>query len=530
MRILWLSLLVLPCGWAQTEAGLVLLDGKEVFRVETSSGTYGPKDRAVMIGERLKRAAESAQHGVQIVEMPDSSELRLGDIRLHGVRDGDAKAAGMDRRKLAEETARSIEKAVQAYREARDFGRLVRGTAFALGATVFIVILQWGLWRVRRYTVSRTLKAAHGRRLRYRGEEDLFSALRVGEALASVQNLFFWGITLLLAEIYVPIVLAFFPGTSGWANQLFEWIKAPLVRLGDGIIHFLPNLFQLLVIGVLTFYALRVSNVFFQEIGEGKVRLRGFHADWAEPTYRLFRVALLMLALVMAYPYLPGSDSEAFKGLSIFVGVLLSLGSSSAMANGVAGTIITYMRGYRIGDFIQIGDNMGEVVEQTLLVTRIRTVKNVVITIPNGNVLSAHVVNYSAGGSGKPLIVHTSITIGYDAPWQTVHKLMIDAAMTTAGVLREPRPFVLQTSLNDFHITYEINAYTLDAKRMPEIYSALHQNIQDKFNEGGVEIMSPHFTALRDGNTVTIPENHRPHDYKAPGFRFEGSNGKASAL
>jgi len=524
-RNIWVAT-VFVCGlFGQTEEGIVSLDGKEVFRLETSSGTYGPKERAVMISERLRQAADSSEQGVHVVELPDASELRLGNIRLHGVRATDAAAAGMERQKLAAKWAQDIDRAVKAYREARDVGRLVRGLVLALGTTVVIAFFQIGLWRLRKWAVSRTLRASQARRLRNQHADDLFSALRIGEALAAIQNLFFWGITLLLAEVYVPILLAFFPGTSGWAAKFFGSIKAPLLRVGYGALGFLPDLLNILVIVGITVYTLRIAHVFFKEIGEEKVRVKGFHADWAEPTYRIFRVAVFMLALVMAYPYLPGSNSEAFKGLSIFVGVLLSLGSSSAMANGVAGTIITYMRGFRVGDFIRIGADMGEVVEQTLLVTRIRTIKNVIVTIPNGNVLSAHVENFSAGGGQKPLILNTSITIGYDAPWNIIHQLMIDAALSTKDILPEPRPFVLQTSLNDFHVSYEINAYTLHAPRMPDIYSELHQNIQDKFNEAGVEIMSPHFTALRDGNTVTIPENHRPAGYEPGAFRVNSGNG-----
>lgn len=526
-RSIWVGALLVFSLSGQTEEGVVLLDGKEVFRIETSSGTYGPKERAVMISERIKRAAESSEQGVQVVELPDSSELRLGAIRLHGVRAADAAAAGMDRQQLAAKWAKDIDQAILAYREARDYRRLARGFIYAGGTTVLILILQVGLWWLRKWSVRRTLRAAQARRERNQHAEDLFSALRIGEALATVQNLFFWGITLVLAEAYVPVLLAFFPGTSGWAAQFFGWIKAPLLRVGHGALAFLPDLLNLVVIVGIAIYTLKIAHVFFEEIGEEKIRVKGFHADWAAPTYRLFRVGVLMLALVMAYPYLPGSDSEAFKGLSIFVGVLLSLGSSSAMANGVAGTIITYMRGYKVGDFIRIGADMGEVVEQTLLVTRIRTIKNVIITIPNGNVLSAHIENFSAGGATRPVILHTTITIGYDVPWQIIHDLMINAALATHDILPEPRPFVLQTALNDFHISYEINAYTLNPIRMPDIYSELHQNIQDKFNEAGVEIMSPTFLALRDGNTVTIPENHRPADYEPAAFRVaNGGSGR----
>jgi small-conductance mechanosensitive channel len=226
-----------------------------------------------------------------------------------------------------------------------------------------------------------------------------------------------------------------------------------------------------------------------------------------------------MFALVMAFPYLPGSESEAFKGVSIFLGVLFSLGSTSAVANVVAGLILNYTRAFSIGDRVRIGDVEGDVIFKTLLVTHIRTVKNVEITLPNSTVLGGAVHNFSMAAKESPLILHTSITIGYDAPWRRVHELLISAAQSTQYILSNPPPFVLQTALNDFYVSYQINAYTDHPHEMARIYSELHQNIQDKFNEGGVEIMSPHYSQLRDGNTTTIPESYRPEDYTAPGHR-----------
>jgi small-conductance mechanosensitive channel len=221
----------------------------------------------------------------------------------------------------------------------------------------------------------------------------------------------------------------------------------------------------------------------------------------------------------VAFPYLPGSRSPAFKGITIFVGVLLSLGSSSAVASAIAGVILIYMRSFLVGDWVQIGDTMGEVIEKTLLVTRLLTPKAEVITIPNSTVMNGTVKNYSTEAKKAGVIFYTTVSIGFHAPWRTVHQLLVSAAHATEHVLRQPAPFVLQRSLDDFYVTYELNAYTDTPHEVLNIYSDLHRNIQDKFNDAGVEICSPHFSSLRDGNTIAIPEQYLRPGYKAPGFR-----------
>jgi small-conductance mechanosensitive channel len=261
-------------------------------------------------------------------------------------------------------------------------------------------------------------------------------------------------------------------------------------------------------------------RLLFAQIQKGDLKISGFYPDWAEPTERLIRIMILALALIVAFPYLPGATSPAFRGISIFVGVLLSLGSSSAVASAIAGVILTYMRSFLVGDWVQIGDTMGEVVEKTLLVTRLLTPKAEVITIPNSAVLSGSVKNYSTEAKKAGVILYTAVTIGFDAPWRTVHQLLIGAALATDHVLRQPAPFVLQRSLDNFYVTYELNAYTNTPSEVLNIYSDLHRNIQDKFNDAGVEICSPHFSSLRDGNTIAIPEQYIKPDYKAPAFRM----------
>ncbi len=261
----------------------------------------------------------------------------------------------------------------------------------------------------------------------------------------------------------------------------------------------------------------------FGEIGKGNLAFPGFYPEWAEPTSRLIRALVLVLVIIIIFPYLPGSKSPAFQGISIFVGVLLSLGSSSAVANAIAGIILTYMRSFAVGDWVRIGDTVGEVVEKNALVTRIVTQKREIITIPNATVMNGSVMNYTREAKNGGVIFHTTVTIGYDAPWKTVHQLLIDAARATKHVLHTPAPFVLQTALNDFYVSYELNAYTDVPVEMQFIYSDLHENIQDRFNEAGVEICSPHFSSLRDGNTIAIPAQDRPRGYTAPAFRVSGS-------
>ena len=249
--------------------------------------------------------------------------------------------------------------------------------------------------------------------------------------------------------------------------------------------------------------------------------MSGFYADWAMPTYSIVRFLLYAFMFVLIFPYLPGSDSNIFKGVSIFIGVLFSLGSTSAISNMIAGLVITYMRPFKIGDRIKIGDVTGDVLEKTMLVTRVRTIKNEIITIPNSSVLSGNTINFSSEAIEKGLIIYTTVTIGYDVPWKDMHKALIDAALRTEMLLNEPKPFVLQTSLDDFYVSYQINAYTKEASKQALIYSNLHQNIQDVCNERGIEILSPHYRAARDGNMTTIPSNYLSKDYELPSFNIK---------
>ncbi|WP_017258748.1 mechanosensitive ion channel family protein [Pedobacter arcticus] len=331
-------------------------------------------------------------------------------------------------------------------------------------------------------------------------------------------------VVILIIYLSLPLLFSIFPQTKNLTGQLIQWILTPLFTSLNAIVGFLPNLITIIVIYFIFKYAIKALRYFVVEISRGNIQISGFHQDWANPTFNILKVVLYAFMLVIIWPYLPGSDSAAFQGVSVFLGILISLGSSSAITNMVAGLVITYMRPFKIGDRVKIGEHVGDVVEKTMLVTRIKTIKNEDITVPNSAVLSGSTINYSANCNKEAspgLIVHTTITIGYDVPWKTLYEVLIKAALKTDLVEQTPSPFVLQTGLEDFYVAYQINAYTKHASKQALIYSSLHQNIQDACNEAGIEIMSPHYRAARDGSTTTIPESYLPKDYQAPPFNVK---------
>jgi small-conductance mechanosensitive channel len=353
------------------------------------------------------------------------------------------------------------------------------------------------------------------------GSYEFLNAQRIGELLLAALSLIRFFTVLVTFYFLLPLVFSFFPQTQTWADQLIGFVLNPVVHLLQAFINYLPNLFRIIVITFIFYYIVKAVRYLSDEIAKGSLVIPGFYADWAPITFGIFRFLLYAFMLVLIFPYLPGSNSPAFQGVSVFLGLLFSLGSTSAIGNMVAGLVITYMRPFKLGDLVKTGDIRGIVIEKSILVTRIRTIKNEEITVPNSKILSDYAVNYSKmAADGDGLIIHTEVTIGYDAPWETVHELLIKAALRTEGVEAQPTPFVHQTALSDFYVCYEINAYTKQARIMAHIYSTLHQNIQDCFNEAGLEIMSPHYSQLRDGNTTTTPASYRPSDYKPQEFNI----------
>lgn len=333
---------------------------------------------------------------------------------------------------------------------------------------------------------------------------ELVTPDQITDFLLSLSRYLQAGLTLILLVAGLTYTLSFLPGTQGIASRIIESLYAVFQSFGATILGFVPNLVAMLSIVIVTRYTLKLLRFFYEGIQNNRIKVFGLHKDLAEPTYQLLRFLTLALAIVAAYPYLPGSDSPVFRGITIFAGFLLSLGSTALVTNIVSGVVLTYTRGLRIGDRVKIGTTTGDVVERTMLVTRIRTSKNVVVSIPNSMILNNEIVNYSALTGREGLILNTTVTIGYDVPWRKIYDLLVRAALATRDIQQSPQPFVLQTSLDDYYVSYELNAYTSEPKRMARIYSELHQNIQDHFNRANVEIMSPAYTAYREGNQSTV--------------------------
>ncbi|MGL5785946.1 MAG: mechanosensitive ion channel family protein [Bacteroidales bacterium] len=305
----------------------------------------------------------------------------------------------------------------------------------------------------------------------------------------------------------VPLLFWLFPQTKEIATDLLTYILFPIKQLWHGIVNNIPNFITIIVIVIVIKYLVRAIEYIGGEVASERLKISGFYPDWAMPTANIIKWLLYAFSIAIIYPLIPGGQSDIFKGVSVLLGVIVSLGSSSVVGNIMAGLVITYMRAFKIGDRIKLNDTIGNVIEKSAFVTRIKTPKNEVITIPNSFILSSQTTNYSHSARRFGLIIHTSVTIGYDAPWRKVHQLLIDAAKATPEVLPDPEPFVLETSLDDYYVSYQINAYIQDADNQPKIMSKLHANIQDMFNHAGVEIMSPHYRANRNGNAVTIPED-----------------------
>lgn len=306
----------------------------------------------------------------------------------------------------------------------------------------------------------------------------------------------------------LPALFYLNPSTKIIAVKLLKLILLPLENIATGVLGYLPNLITIIVIVLVLKYTMGTLKYLFAKVEAGKLNIPGFYPEWARPTYNLLKFFLYLMGLVVISPYLPGAGSAAFKGITIFVGFLVSLGSSSYVGNVVAGLIITYMRTFQEGDRIKVDNIVGDVIEKNLLVTRLKTPKNERITIPNSRILSGSVINYTFSAKEYKVIVYTSITIGYDVDWHVVQRLMIEAAKAIDEISDTPEPFVRQKSLDDFYVSYEINAYTTHEKRIQKILSALHENIQEKFHSEGVEIMSPHYRVNRDDMSPAIPKDY----------------------
>jgi small-conductance mechanosensitive channel len=510
---------------AEVPSAPVVIDGRSLFRVRGTS-SFPAERRAAGIAARIKAVADDrtvspdAVHGV---ETEIGTAIFGGRARVMVVLDADARLESLERKTLAELLVGTMREAVASYRQARTREALLRSAAYAAVATVLLAALVTLVVWVSRWA-EKVLEATYRQRVQSVGIQSfqLVRAEQIWVALHRAVVIARALIILALAFVYLQYVLGVFPWTRGFSGQLLGLVLDPLATMGWGIVNVVPNLFFLTILLLITRYLLKVISMFFAAVGRGEVALSGFEQEWADPTYKLLRVAVVALALVVAYPYIPGSGSEAFKGISIFIGIVFSLGSSSTIANIIAGYTMTYRRAFRMGDRVKISGVTGDVIEMRLQVTHLRTIKNEEVIIPNSTILNNEVVNYTSLARTRGLILHTTVGIGYETPWRQVEAMLLLAADRTPEIKREPAPFVRQLALGDFAVTYEINVYCDNAQAMSRIYTALHENILDVFNEHGVQIMTPAYEGDPEQPKVVPKEQW----FSAPARSAEADAGK----
>jgi small-conductance mechanosensitive channel len=493
-----------------------------LFTIYSKLGSFSAKDRADAISKRINSLADNFNFtgdSLIAIESESTVDIMFGETIIMSVSENDAIWENESKVELANKYRSIIANEVMHFKTETSLSTLLKEIGLAILVLFIIVVIiiyinKGSKWLANKISEQEN-KRINGFKIR---NYTLFDAKREVGVLLNINTLIKWLIILLVIYIALPILFGIFPWTKGFATTLFSYILNPLKKIAGSVWHFLPDLFTILVIIFVFRYIFRALAFLKAEIENESLTIPGFYADWANPTYQIIRVLVFAFMVIVIFPYLPGSDSPIFQGVSVFLGFLFTFGSSGSLSNVIAGLVLTYMRLFKIGDRVKIGEVVGDVIEKSLLVTRIRTIKNEIISIPNSTVMNSHTVNYSSDAPEKGLIIHTTVTIGYDVPWRDMHQILIDAAIKTELVLSEPKPFVLQTSLDDFYVSYQINAYVREANKQAKIYSDLHQNIQDTCNERGVEILSPHYRAARDGNNVTIPSDYLPKDYKAPSF------------
>ncbi|MCF8426534.1 MAG: mechanosensitive ion channel [Bacteroidia bacterium] len=494
-----------------------------LFKIYGNLGSFSAFDRAQAIQERIKKLKDDFSFdtsSIQVLENETTFDLYYKEIILLSISETDALWNNTSKLQLATNYKLLIEQAVLNYKKETSLLILAKEIGLALIVLLAMILIIAGLKWLSKWTDNK-ISINEGKI--FKGiiikNYTLFDSGRQVKVLLTLNKLVKWILILLTIYIALPIIFGIFPWTQHFTETLFGYILNPAKHIAKAIWHYLPNLFTIMVIVVFFRYAIKGIYFLKTEIENGKLRIKGFYPDWANPTYQIIIVVIYAFMAVVIFPYLPGSNSPIFKGVSVFLGVLFTFGSSGALSNVIAGLVLTYMRLFKIGDRVKIGEVVGDVIEKSLLVTRIRTIKNEIISIPNSSVMSSHTTNYSSDVKKRGLILNTTVTIGYDVPWKDIHQALLNAADKTEFILKDPKPFVLQTSLEDFYVAYQLNAYTKEPNLQAVIYSNLHSNIQDCCNEMGIEILSPHYRAARDGNKTTIPENYLDPNYKTPSFQ-----------
>ena len=491
----------------------LVIDGDTLLRIYALKGGMQPEARVKEAQEAILDAGHRLtfkSDSVYVYEGDFSSDIMVGEQVVLSITDIDGLYESKPRAELAKDYAVLIQQKIAEIQD--DYGLRQKLTGLLLAVLVLVVQFVaikltnrlFAKWKFR--LSRRIIGLIQPIKLK---DYEFLSIHQLSIIVVWCYNALRYAFIIFQLCVSITLLFIIFPETETLVWTVFGYIWNPFKSILLSFFGYLPKLFQIAVIWACFHYLIKGVKYFANEIETGHLKLSGFYPDWAQPTYYILRVLLYSLMLVMIWPLLPNSNSEIFQGVSVFIGIIVSLGSTSIIGNIMAGMVMTYMRPFHVGDFIKYGDTEGFVIEKTMLVTRIRTRKNNVITIPNSNLMTSQTTNYTFSAQNFGIVVHTKVTIGYDVRWQEIRQLLLDAAHATKGLRQHPEPFVLVTALDDYYVEYEVNAYTNQYEKLPVIYSELHHNILDSFHTHGVEIMSPHIYAHRANLELQIPKDQQ---------------------
>lgn len=491
-----------------------------IFHIYTRIGSYTPAERAAKVTQKIKDLNDDFTFhpdSLLVIPMENVMDISYGENIIMSITPTDTKYFNLSQEEIAYFYRDAIADSIRQYREDTGIWNILKQVGLVLLIVIVLYFLLKYLLRFFRL-ISQKVMAQKGKLIKGISIKsyNILDEEKATNVVLFIVKIIKYLAIILLFYLALPVIFSIFPETRDVASKLIGYVTSPLIKIWKSILKHIPNIITIIVIVILFRYLIKGIKYFANEIEIGRLKINGFYPDWAMPTYNIVRTLLYAFMFIIIFPYLPGSDSKIFQGVSVFIGVIISLGSTSLIGNVVSGLVLTYMRPFMVGDFIKIGDITGTIVEKTPFVTRIRTPKNENITIPNSNIMSVYTVNYTTSTRKNGLIVYISVGVGYDIPWQQVHQLLIEAALKTEHILKKPEPFVLQRAFNDFYVEYQLNAYTKEDKKLSRIYSDLHAHVQDVFNEARIELLSPHYHAQRDGNEITIPKEYQSKNPETP--------------
>lgn len=498
--------------------GFITLEGRRVLEVRRAPGAQKLEGYVGRGSDRLRQLAEDRTFEASAIVVREEAPYSLVGIQKAdgrfipelAVDDRAGACFGLTRQALALRYRDNMRRAIRTYRKSHTFSAWLQGTTLAALVLAFYILWLRLQGRLNQHLQLRISDRSWFilNKLGRLGLSGFVEADQVRQILQIVRQVIHWSLVLAISYLLIPLLLGFFPPTQGIAEGLRKQLRDLVLNFLLGVVQAIPNLLSILVILVITVLVIRASQAWFKAVHHGRIRIPGFYQEWALPTARLVGILLTLAGLAAAFPYIPGSDSKVFQGTGLFLGALAALGSSAVASNIISGLMLIYTRAFREGDRVEINGVVGVVQDRALLVTRLQTPRNELVSIPNASVIGASVVNYSFSRREiqQPVALATTITIGYDVPWRQVHELMLGAARGVAGITDEIEPFVLQTSLNDYHISYELNAYVRDPATYRQTLSEVLAALQDQFAAADVEILSPGYHAIRNGNRSTVPK------------------------